>query len=55
MNKQDKVLNNLATNLSLKLGEAELKVSILSIELQEAKDRIVELEQEINQQNKEEQ
>lgn len=56
MNKQDKILNNLATNLSLKLGEAEVKVSVLSVELQEAQEKIQALQKQLEEktQNEEE-
>jgi len=54
MNKQDKILNNLATNLSLKLGEAEVKVSVLSVELQEAQEEIQALQKQLEEQKQNE-
>lgn len=53
MEKSDKILNQLATNLGLKIGELEARLAILSVELQEEREHVSELEKQL-QQNEEE-
>lgn len=43
-NKSDAILNQMATNFGVKIGQLEGEKAILQIELQEAQQRIQELE-----------